>query len=158
MPETPDAALSAVEELIDSLLWEGYALYPYTPGATKNATPTPFGIVYPPTYAALLASTFDHVEMRCAAQAEPGASVRAEVRFLLAAGRGHLASDRRLELPATGIEKLASPLQSSETIATSSARRELRVAMRLDASSLGRGKYELTLRVENRTACEKNLD
>ena len=41
----------AVSELVDSLLYEGYALYPYTPGATKNATPTPFGIVYPPAYA-----------------------------------------------------------------------------------------------------------
>ena len=39
------------EQLADSLLYEGYALYPYTPGATKNATPTPFGIVYPPAYA-----------------------------------------------------------------------------------------------------------
>ena len=29
-------------------MWEGYQLYPYTPEATKNATPTPFGIVYPP--------------------------------------------------------------------------------------------------------------
>ena len=27
-----------LEELVDSLLYEGYALYPYTPGATKNAT------------------------------------------------------------------------------------------------------------------------
>jgi len=44
-----DARLDA---LVDTLLYEGYALYPYTPGATKNATPTPFGIVYPPAYAA----------------------------------------------------------------------------------------------------------
>ena len=36
-----------IEELVDSLLHEGYALYPYTPGSHKNATPTPFGIVYP---------------------------------------------------------------------------------------------------------------
>ena len=49
-----------VEELVDTLLYEGYALYPYTPGATKNATPTPFGIVYPPAYAAGSAATFDH--------------------------------------------------------------------------------------------------
>ena len=41
-----------LDELVDTLLYEGYALYPYTPGATKNATPTPFGIVYPPAYAA----------------------------------------------------------------------------------------------------------
>ena len=30
-----------LERLVDSLLFEGYALYPYTPGAIKNATPTP---------------------------------------------------------------------------------------------------------------------
>ena len=47
-----------LERLIDSLLYEGYALYPYTPGATKNATPTPFGILYPPSYAAGFSSTF----------------------------------------------------------------------------------------------------
>ena len=33
----------SIEELVRSLLYEGYALYPYTPGV-KNATPTPFGI------------------------------------------------------------------------------------------------------------------
>ena len=41
----------AFEELVGSLLWEGYALYPYTRGSAKNATPTPFGIVYPQVYA-----------------------------------------------------------------------------------------------------------
>ena len=39
--------MTDLEQLVDTLLYEGYALYPYTPGATKNATPTPFGIVYP---------------------------------------------------------------------------------------------------------------
>ena len=55
----------SVDELVDSLLYEGYALYPYTPGATKNATPTPFGIVYPPAYARTLESTHDHLELQC---------------------------------------------------------------------------------------------
>ena len=44
--------MTDLEALVDTLLYEGYALYPYTPGATKNATPTPFGIAYPPVYAA----------------------------------------------------------------------------------------------------------
>ena len=62
--------LSALEQLVDSLLYEGYALYPYTPGATKNATPTPFGIVYPPAYAAECSR---HVRPRssCECVAEP---------------------------------------------------------------------------------------
>ncbi len=82
----PDSA-SALEQLVDSLLYEGYALYPYTPGATKNATPTPFGIVYPPVYADTLSSTFDHLELRCVLQAPADAVLRAEVRFLAAGGR-----------------------------------------------------------------------
>ena len=53
----------AAEQLADSLLYEGYALYPYTPGTTKNATPTPFGIAYPPAYAAAQRAAFDHVRV-----------------------------------------------------------------------------------------------
>ena len=38
-----EARCRPLEELLGTLLYEGYALYPYTPGAAKNATPTPFG-------------------------------------------------------------------------------------------------------------------
>src|SRR6202007_1324717 len=87
-----------LEELVTSLLWEGYALYPYTPTATKNATPTPFGIVYPPVYAATLASTFDHLELRAVMRAAPDAVLDAEVRFLTPAGEGHRAQPRMVSL------------------------------------------------------------
>jgi hypothetical protein len=80
-----------LEELVDSLLHEGYALYPYTPDATKNAIPTPFGIVYPPTYAAECEGAHDHVRLECAA--ERGSTFRATVRWLTADG-----AERRLEL------------------------------------------------------------
>src|ERR1700759_3277910 len=88
-----------LEELLESLLWEGYALYPYTPGAAKNATPTPFGIVYPAVYAATLASTFDHLELRCVVRAPADAVLSAELRFLAASGNRHQATAHRLELP-----------------------------------------------------------
>jgi hypothetical protein len=58
---------SRLEELVDTLLWEGHQLYPYTPSATKNATPTPFGIVYPPAYAAGSPHTFDRLKLQCIA-------------------------------------------------------------------------------------------
>ena len=58
-----------LDALVDTLLYEGYALYPYTPGATKNATPTPFGIVYPPVYAAGSGATFDHLQIECVCSA-----------------------------------------------------------------------------------------
>jgi hypothetical protein len=87
-----------LDELISSLLYEGYALYPYTPGATKNATPTPFGIVYPPVYAAECAGAFDHARLECAAEPAPGAVLTAELRYLVASGERHEAQERRVEL------------------------------------------------------------
>jgi len=88
----------ALEQLVDSLLWEGYALYPYTPGATKNATPTPFGIVYPPAYAAECPGAFDHARLECVADPEPNATFSATLRYLAPAGERHRATARRVEL------------------------------------------------------------
>src|ERR1700751_5247619 len=103
-----------LDELVSSLLYEGYALYPYTPGATKNATPTPFGIVYPPAYAAHGASTFDHLELRCELVPDrapaPGRGA-AEVRCLGAEGERHRARPLTLAMaPAPLAELLAGPL------------------------------------------------
>jgi hypothetical protein len=90
-----------LEELIDALLYEGYALYPYTPGATKNATPTPFGIAYPPAYSVSRPSTFDHLRMDAALVPSANATLQAEVRFLQAGGpeTGQRGVERRVELP-----------------------------------------------------------
>jgi hypothetical protein len=87
-----------LEELVDSLLWEGYALYPYTPGATKNATPTPFGIVYPPTYAAECPGAFDHARLECVADPEPDATLMVTLRYLAPSGERHRATECRAEL------------------------------------------------------------
>ena len=92
-----------LQPLLESLLWEGYALYPYTPGATKNATPTPFGIVYPPAYAAECDGAFDHARMECLAERGAGASLTAELRFLQPTGGRHEAAERRLALGPTQI-------------------------------------------------------
>ena len=92
--------MTAVEELVDTLLWEGYALYPYTPDATKNATPTPFGIVYPPAYATGSPHTFDRLKLQCIATGTQAFS--ATVAFLEPSGERHEAVERRLELSAPG--------------------------------------------------------
>ena len=81
--------MTDVDELLQTLLYEGYALYPYTPGATKNATPTPFGIVYPPAYAAGAPTTFDHVRMAAIAEGDADAALSVEVHFLEHSGERH---------------------------------------------------------------------
>ena len=85
-----------IDELVESLLYEGYALYPYTPGATKNATPTPFGIVYPPAYAAECEGAFDHARLECVVSS--GSAVRATIRWLVPSGERHEAVEQRVEL------------------------------------------------------------
>jgi hypothetical protein len=73
-----------LDKLVGTLLYEGYALYPYTPDAVKNATPTPFGIVYPPAYAAECEGAFDHARLECVALG--GSAFRATIRWLGAGG------------------------------------------------------------------------
>jgi hypothetical protein len=90
---------SHLDRLVDSLLFEGYALYPYTPGATKNATPTPFGIVYPADYADQQTHAFDRMQLQCVVT-DADALVTAEVRFLQPSGDKHKAVERRVQLGA----------------------------------------------------------
>ena len=147
-----------LDQLVESLLWEGYALYPYTPGATKNATPTPFGIVYPPLYAIGASSTFDHLELRCLLDCPSSARLEGEVRFLAATGAGHRAAARRIALPAGSAAALAeAPVEKHETTSAGDGG-SLSVALRLSAAELDEGSYEVVLRVENRTPCEHGLD
>ncbi|HEV7882454.1 MAG TPA: hypothetical protein VGO81_02735 [Solirubrobacteraceae bacterium] len=103
-PENPSdvsitSSKSHLERLVDSLLFEGYALYPYTPGSTKNATPTPFGIVYPTDYARNQTHAFERMQMQ-GVVTDADALVTGEVRFLQASGEKHKAVERRVQLGA----------------------------------------------------------
>ncbi|HEX3691215.1 MAG TPA: hypothetical protein VHV28_16055 [Solirubrobacteraceae bacterium] len=143
-----------LDELIESLLWEGYALYPYTPGATKNATPTPFGIVYPPVYAAALPSTFDHLELRCVLRAPADAVLSGELRFLAASGERHQAAAHRVNLPGAMAGALAGRPAGKEVSV-----RGLTVRITLETRPLlDENEYETRLRVENLTLVSSGLD
>jgi hypothetical protein len=143
-----------LEQLVDSLLYEGYALYPYTPGATKNSTPTPFGIVYPPVYAAALTTTYDHLELRAVLRAPADAVLSAEVRFLAPAGERHEAEPRTLTLPGV----MVGAADEGSTVEREQAFDRLRVAVSLTALALAKDEYEVVFRVENRTLVSSGLD
>jgi hypothetical protein len=140
-PESPSdvgvtSPKSHLERLVDSLLFEGYALYPYTPGATKNATPTPFGIVYPHDYAQLQTHAFDRMQMQFIV--EKDAVVTGEVRFLQASGEKHRAVERRVQL-GVAPAKVSFDFDDLEGIAD------------IDAETLPDGRSRVTLKVENTT-------
>jgi hypothetical protein len=146
----------ALEELLESLLYEGYALYPYTPGAVKNATPTPFGIVYPPAYAAGSAATHDHLRLECALEAAPDARLRADVRFLQSSGAGHAAVERRIELPPTPLAALAGDGVGTAFEFEGEVRLSGRARMRADALEDGRTRIRVC--VHNTTPSEPDWD
>lgn len=139
----------ALDDMIDSLLYEGYALYPYTPGAVKNATPTPFGIAYPSAYAAGSAATFDHLQMECVLEAGPDARVTARVAFLQTTGERHEAAERRIELAPCEVAGLAGRAQT-QTFAHDGVEGRLELA----ASPAGDGTWLVRLRVINSTVVE----
>jgi hypothetical protein len=97
---------SAIDEMVRSLLYEGYALYPYTPGV-KNATPTPFGIVYPPAYAEAQPAAFSMLRLEGVVAGGPEVELRGTVLFLQAGGDDHRAEERRLELEPTRLAELS---------------------------------------------------
>jgi hypothetical protein len=137
-----------LEELLGTLLYEGYALYPYTPGAAKNSTPTPFGIVYPPSYAGTVKSAHDRLKVSGIALAGDGCTVRAEVRFLVpeTEGHAHSATERRLELGPL-------PVAPDETVHVLE-RFDVGVVrgrVRLQVSPAGDGLHRVTLCVHNET-------
>jgi hypothetical protein len=139
---------SSLEQLVGSLLYEGYALYPYTPGATKNATPTPFGIVYPPSYATLAGSSFDHVVMECELLADERARVAGEVRFLQPGGERHKGEPRRVQLEPVIVSEL-----DNRSVQRTFRFGDLAGAVMLSATSLDQG-WRIRLRVENHTPLE----
>lgn len=137
----------ALESLLGTLLYEGYALYPYTSTAAKNATPTPFGIAYPPTYAEETPAAFDRLRLHGVVLGDPATRVRAEVRFLQAAPEGgHRAVERRLKILPRSLDGLrATPHAETYDFAG------LTVRLRLSAERLGRSMWRIALCVHNTT-------
>jgi hypothetical protein len=138
----------ALESLLDSLLFEGYALYPYTPGATKNATPTPFGIVYPPDYARVSPATFDHLRMDCLAETGPDGELAGTFLFLTSEGERHKAVAQRIELPSTPLAELADGLGEEFELAGSEP---VTGRVRMRAEPIGDGLARVRLCVHNTT-------
>lgn len=145
-----------LETLVEALLYEGYALYPYTPSATKNATPTPFGIVYPPAYAEGSTSTFDHLRVDCILHVADGAEVGGTVRFLQTAGNRHEGEARSLQIPQTPLADLADGGVGQEFAFDGEQSIEGRIRLRAD--DLGGGLSRVRMCVHNSTPVENGTE
>ncbi|MCW3013653.1 MAG: hypothetical protein JWO02_745 [Solirubrobacterales bacterium] len=150
---TDPAPKGLLEQLVTTLLYEGYALYPYTPGATKNATPTPFGIVYPPVYARSSPSTFDHLRLQAIMQAAEDPTLAITVLFLEPAGERHEGVERRVQLPATSLAAL-----EAEPLTVPFAFDAVQGHVRMTAQAFHDGLVRVTASVHNATEVPEGLD
>lgn len=70
-------------KLADSVLYEGYMLYPYRPSAIKNRQRWSFGILYPPGYAEVIRGTErSQMHSECLLEGKADAPIQIELRFL----------------------------------------------------------------------------
>jgi hypothetical protein len=110
----------------------------------KNATPTPFGIVYPPTM-----RRRSRPRSRCSAsrpvlQGRPDARLSGTVLFLQATGERHEAAERALELgPATLAQLAREPVAETFSFPIDDGELRGRIAMRAEvlAPDLARGRF-----------------
>jgi hypothetical protein len=72
-----------VTKIANSVLHEGYMLYPYRPSAIKNRQRWTFGILYPPAYGEVASGTErSAMHSECLLQQKGDAAVQIQLRFL----------------------------------------------------------------------------
>ncbi|MEV4097995.1 hypothetical protein [Streptosporangium saharense] len=72
--------METARQVADTVLYEGYLLYPYRASAAKNQTRWQFGVLVPPAYTATAEPSSCQTE--CLLQAGEGATVHVRLRFL----------------------------------------------------------------------------
>lgn len=147
----------SVEELAKSLLYEGYALYPYTQNNAKNSTPTPFGIVYPPKYAERLTTTYDHLQIQCVLEYQPDATLEGIVMFLVPSGQDYRAGEQRVTIDYTPVEFFVKEPAAVPFEVGDATVGVIRGTVRMNVDILTPGSARVTLRVDNETEVPSDL-
>src|SRR5258707_8369501 len=73
---------SILENLTRTLLYEGYALYPYYRSAVKNQKPIPFGVIFPKDYNPYHEHSHSYVQSQCIINGSNDLTVSINVHFL----------------------------------------------------------------------------
>jgi hypothetical protein len=143
--------LGAVEKIANSVLYEGYLLYPYRRSAVKNRQRFNFGVLYPPQYCDLQSGS-DASEMRteCLVEGNGSTTIEAKVRFLQMAqtrGDSHEGIERDVSTPVRTLDSITG--QSLRRAFAFEETQKLEGEVEFGASQLGENLYKLTLSVRN---------
>jgi hypothetical protein len=125
-----------IDKIVNSVLYEGYMLYPYRNSSIKNRHRWNFGIVYPRGYN----SEPSTMTTECLLNGEKPA-VAAEVRFLQSLGSETV--ERRVQIPA-----------SSENQSSFVSFGDLTAVVDVSIASLGPHLAKCRIVISNRTPCD----
>jgi hypothetical protein len=84
--------LSTLEKITQTVLYEGYSVFPYRRSSTKNVKPVPFGTIYPQVYQKHHPEVHSTTQTECIIQGSAETTVEITVRFL------HLQRKRLLKI------------------------------------------------------------
>jgi hypothetical protein len=93
--------LDAVRRVADAVLYEGYILYPYRASAQKNRSRWQFGVLMPPSYAAVDPSETTRLRAECVLEHSGAPEVTVIVRFLQVQRRTRLKANPDPAIPAS---------------------------------------------------------
>lgn len=79
--DKPDSQI-LLENITHTLLYEGYALFPYHRSAVKNQKPVPFGVVFPQHYNSYNEHAHSGIRAQCIVTGSEDPLVNISVRFL----------------------------------------------------------------------------
>jgi hypothetical protein len=125
----PDNRLSEEEailnELVHTLLYQGYSLFPFLEKTSGSRPPTPFGVLYPERYC--LPNPHMHYRMKTAVvvKGTPAMRLSVRVRFLQVEKPGE-AVEREISPRETSVEKLLLARAACYFISTPAAPADLR--------------------------------
>jgi hypothetical protein len=134
-------AASAVEQVANAVLYEGFLLYPYRLSSVKNRHRWNFGVLYPEPFGGAQGDRA-MCQAQCLVEAPSGAEVDGRIRFLELAAE--TAVERSVEAPPLS---LGSPPQRPPEVAFATAAAP--GSLHLHAEAVGPNLFRVTVRVAN---------
>ena len=136
------------EKIANTVLYEGYMLYPYRPSAVKNRQRWNFGTLYPPAYEEVVSGTErSRMHIECLFQQTSGAEIMMRVRFLQLLPKQtegwNDTAERSEEFKVALVERESSRSYEIDGI---------RGSLKFSTEEIGIGKTKLTIDLANESA------
>lgn len=138
---------ASIEKIANTVLYEGYLLYPYRPSATKNQRRFNFGVLVPPAFSEQECGETSEMRTECLVSGAP-AKLELRVRFLQVEASPGLqeATEREVRVADCGLAELALEPRREEFRFP-----PIEGAVEISAVRLGEELYRLAVRIANLT-------